>query len=314
MPSRSNKILILLAGLLAVLVAFGGCGNSSKTTVPEQPENPFESATIGTDSTLEVMTWNLEQFAKNNTVTTSFVIQALEGLDVDIISLQEINSSFRFQEVVGGLDGWSGYKANSAGYDIDLAYIYRDNGRLQIDSIQEIMTDQWRPFPRSPLLLLGSFDGKPIAVINNHLKCCGDGTLNENNDGDEETRRRDACILLEDYVAENLGDRRVFIVGDFNDELTDPGEDNVFANFLGDPNQWLVSDLQIAEGSSSGWSYPGWPSHLDHIIINQALFTAAAGVDAEVLVIPLQSFLPNGWTQYDHDISDHLPVVLKLKL
>jgi endonuclease/exonuclease/phosphatase family metal-dependent hydrolase len=115
-------------------------------------------------------------------------------------------------------------------------------------------------------------------------------------------------------VVDNLSDRRVYIIGDFNDVLTDNMANNVFANFLEKPDVWRASDMSIAEGSSSGWSFPGWPSHLDHIIINQPLFEAADGPDAEVHVIPLPSYLPNGWSQYDEDISDHLPVVLKLKL
>jgi len=314
MLSRSNTILILCVALLLALLVVGGCGNSTKTTVPEAPANPFELAKVGTDSTFEVMTWNLEHFAKNEVITTEWVIQAVKGVDVDIIAMQEIYSGFRFQAVVDGLEGWSGFKANSAGYDIDLAFLYKTDSHLEMESIQELMTDEWLPFPRSPLLFLGTFDGKPIAVINNHLKCCGDGVIDEENERDEETRRLDACLLLEDYVLENLAERRVYLVGDFNDELTDATNKNVFANFLGDPNQWLVADLVIAEGDASGWSFPGWPSHLDHIIINQPLFEAAGGSDTEVHVIPLQSFMPNGWSQYDHDISDHLPTVLKLKL
>jgi len=314
MFSRFNNILILLGGILVALLVVGGCGNSSDSPTPVEPDNPFELAKVGTDSTFEVMTWNLEHFAKENAITTGWVIQAVKGVDVDIIALQEINSDFRFQAVVDGLDGWSGFKANSAGYDTDLAFLYRTDGLLEMVSIQELMTDLWIPFPRSPLLFQGTFNGQSVAVINNHLKCCGDGVLEADNDRDEETRRRDACLLLEDYVLDNLNEHRVYLVGDFNDVLTDPAENNVFANFLGDPHQWLVADLPIAEGGASGWSFPGWPSHIDHIIVNQPLFEAHNGPDTEVLVVPLPSFMPNGWLQYDQEISDHLPVVLKLKL
>ena len=31
-------------------------------------------------------------------------------------------------------------------------------------------------------------------------------------------------------------------------------------------------DLEIAYGSSTNWSYPTWPSHLDHICITNELF------------------------------------------
>ena len=311
--TKQLRISLLLTGSLLVLLVASGCGTSTKTTLPEVPDNPFEMARVGTDSTLEVMTWNLEHFAKSFTTTSDLVTMAVKSLEVDIIGLQEIESATYFQKLLDGLDGWTGFKASSAGYSLNLAYLYREDENLQVDSIQEIMTDQYGPFPRRPLLLLGSFNGQPIAVINNHLKCCGDGVIDEADSGDEETRRRDACLLLEDYARTHLGGRHIFILGDFNDELTDNIDNNVFANFLGDPEQWRAADLPIAEGPSSGWSFPGWPSHLDHILIDQTLFGAADAVDAEVHMIPLYSFLPRGWLQYDEEISDHLPVVLKLK-
>ncbi len=307
------RISLLLTGCLLVLLVVSGCGTSSKSTVPEVSDNPFEMARVGTDSTLEVMTWNLEHFAKSATTTSDMVTLVVKSLEVDIIGMQEIESTIYFQKVLDGLDGWTGFKASSAGYSLNLAFLYREDENLQVDSIQEIMTDLSDPFPRRPLLLLGSFDGHPIAVINNHLKCCGDGIINPETYRDEETRRLNACLLLEEYVLTHLNGRHIYIVGDFNDELTDNLENNVFANFLGDPELWRAADLPIAEGPSSGWSFPGWPSHLDHILIDQSLFAAADGADAEVHVIPLHLFLPLGWGQYDEEISDHLPVVLKLK-
>ncbi len=310
---NKHRIGLLLALILLGLMLVAGCGSSSKSTVPPEPENPFELAKVGTDTTFEVMTWNLEHFAKSRTTTSDLVIKVVKSLEVDIIGLQEIESTSYFQQVIDGLDGWTGLRASSAGYGINLAFLYREDAKLEVESIQEIMTGLWQPFPRSPLLLLGSFDGQPMAIINNHLKCCGDGTIDEDDSGDEETRRRDACLLLEDYARQNLAGRHVYFIGDFNDELTDSSSKNVFANFLGDPEQWRAVDLSIAQGPSAGWSFPGWPSHLDHIIINESLFAAADGPDAEVHVVPLHSFLPLGWPQYDSDISDHLPVVLKLK-
>ncbi len=313
--NNRNRHLIALLGLsLAAVVSLslGGCGSSS-TVEPTGNQNPFAASAVGTDSTLEVMTWNLENFAKNGSATAEAVILALEALDADIIGLQEIGNSMRFDQVVAGLDGYEGWLASSAGYDINLAFIYRTDGQLQVDMIEEIMTDQWSPFPRRPLLLRGSYNGQPIAVIDNHLKCCGDGIIDEGNSSDEETRRQTASLLLEEFAETHLSDSAVFIIGDFNDEITDAMDNNIFANFLEDPEDWRLLDMGIAEGPSSGWSFPGWPSHLDHIIVNRNAFTALSGGDYLVRVPALASDLSGGWSEYDQNISDHLPVITRLR-
>jgi hypothetical protein len=72
--------------------------------------------------------------------------------------------------------------------------------------------------------------------------------------------------------------------------------------------------MGIAEGPGSGWSFPGWPSHLDHILVGGSLFEALDGDDAAVMVVPLHAYMNNGLSEYDPLISDHLPVVLKLGL
>lgn len=308
LPARWAVLLYLLT------ILFAGCGNSSQTSAPtDEPANPFAASRVGTDSTLEVMTWNLESFAKNGDVTADLVTQVLQAVEADIIGLQEITSSTRFEAVVAGLDGWDGFRSSSSGYSLNLAFIYRTDGLLEVESVQEIMTGESAAFPRAPLLLLGSFGDQPIAVINNHLKCCGNGIIDENDAWDEETRRQTACLLLEEYALAHLGDRAVFLIGDFNDEVTDAPASNVFANFLGDPAGWRIADLPIAEGPATGWSFPGWPSHLDHIIINQALFTGAEGPEYLVRVPSLAAHLTGGWTEYDQNISDHLPVVLRIR-
>ncbi|MCP4293262.1 MAG: hypothetical protein GY780_15670 [bacterium] len=62
------------------------------------------------------------------------------------------------------------------------------------------MINEGQPFPPRPLMLLDSIDVHLIAIIYNHLKCCGDGFINGNNSWNEETRRRDAFLFLEDFA------------------------------------------------------------------------------------------------------------------
>ncbi len=300
--------------LLAVSWLLAGCGVTETTTAPvDQNQNPFAEAKVGTDSTLEVVTWNLHNFPSNGQTTVDYLTEAINALDADIIAMQEIVSAVAFRQVEANLSGYKSFRANSAPADQNLAFFYKTNGNLTVDSIYEILTDDHSALPRAPLVLQGSFAGKPLVVIDNHYKCCGNNILDLNDHRDEETRRYDASLDLQAYIQNNFSDMRVIMVGDFNDELTDAAPNNVFENFLDDPQEFRFADMSIAEGPSSGWSYPSWPSHLDHILINAPLFSALDASGSEVRVIRLYEYFNSGLTDYDKNLSDHLPVFIRLK-
>ena len=275
--------------------------------------NPFVGATVGTDSTLEIATWNIEHFAKSGALTVKAVVQAVEAMEVDIIALQEIENAAQFDEMREQLSGWDGYRANSAGYSINLAFLFRTDGDFVFGGVTEILQQYSREFPRRPYVLQGTYRGSPIVVINNHFKCCGNGVIGED-DWDEETRRRDASLLLDNYIRTNLAGQKVVVVGDFNDSLVDSPAKNVFQNFLDAPEMYRFVDMAIAQGPGNGWSFPSWPSHLDHILITEPLFAAYQGRLTQVQVVPLYTFLRYGLKDYDDLISDHLPVALKLEM
>jgi len=299
--------------LLTAVLGLAACGESEKSVVPVPgTTNPFADARVGTDATLEITTWNIESFAKKGEATVDAVIQAVEGMDVDIIALQEIESFTYFRELRERLTDWDGDRATSAGYNINLAFLYRTGDELEIDSVYEILVDYSREFPRRPLVLEGRHLGVPFVVINNHYKCCGNGLIDEGDDWDEETRRRDASLMLDEFIRTNYADRNVVVVGDFNDSLTDPADRNVFQNFLDAPEMYRFVDMGIAKGPGTGWSYPNYPSHLDHVLITEPLFSAYQGPKTLVEVVPLHTYLTNGLATYDPLISDHLPVVLRL--
>ena len=274
-------------------------------------DNPFTGLEFGTEATLEVVTWNVEHFPKKGLVTVDMVARAILTMDADIVALQEIEDGDYFRDLDDRLGDWTGVRATSASYDVNLAYLYREGGDWVMDSVEEILTGYSREFPRAPLVMEGRFKGVPVVVINNHFKCCGDNFF-DGDEWDEEVRRRDACLLLDQYVETNFPDKKVIIVGDLNDSLTDAADRNVFNVFLDDPAGWRFVDMDIAEGPSSGWSFPGWPSHRDHILVSAALFSAVDGPAAAVSVVPLFEGYPNGFWGFDRDISDHLPVALKL--
>ena len=79
-------------------------------------------------------------------------------------------------------------------------------------------------------------------------------------------------------------------------------------DFASAVENYLFADMDIAEGSSAEWSYPNWPSHLDHILITNELFDNNSYVE----VIRIDNFMDGGFSEYDQNISDHRPVALKL--
>jgi exonuclease III len=264
---------------------------------------------FGTDTTFDVISWNIEWFPKNNS-TASEVQEILTRLEADIYALQEIEDTTLLKQVVSNIPGYECYFKSS--YYGGLAYVYNTN-TIQINSKYEIFTSQpyWNAFPRSPQVLDCNFMGNNYIIINNHFKCCGDGTLNTNDTNDEENRRLQAVTYLKQYIDNTLLGKRVILLGDLNDEIIDNTANNVFQDFINDNTNYLFTDMLIAQGNSIDWSYPTWPSHLDHILITNELFADFQNFNSFVSVIRIDDYM-GSWSNYENNISDHRPIGLKL--
>ncbi len=267
---------------------------------------------FGTDSTFEVITWNIEWFPKNGQITVDLVSEIIQDLDVDLLALQEINDTISLKDMINNLDGYE-YYIKSDWYG-GLAYVYKKE-TINIEDAYEIYTEEpfWRPFPRSPLVMELTFMYEKFIIINNHLKCCGDGQIDPYDPDDEETRRLEACNLLDQYIGNELPDDKVILLGDLNDNLTDVPQDNVFMAFLEMEEEYLFTDMAIAQSNESEWSFPNWPSHIDHILITNELFEEFSDVVTDIQTIKLDEYFDGGMSEYDEKVSDHRPVALKLK-
>ena len=270
----------------------------------------FEDLTFGSDSTLDVVSWNIEHFPKNGQLTIDYVSQIIVALDIDVLAIQEVTDNTYLDQLVESLPGWEGVYAYNQ--YAALAFVYKTEIVEEVD-VYEIYTSNSREFPRSPLVMEMDYANEHYVIINNHLKCCGDGYLEPNNSWDEEKRRLDACNLLDQYIADNFSDEKVILLGDLNDILTDSPANNVFKAFTDDTDNYLFADMDIAEGSSSNWSYPTWPSHIDHILISNELFDEYENNGSDIQTIKVDEYFEEGWYDYDHNVSDHRPVGLKIK-
>lgn len=257
------------------------------------------------------MTWNIEAFPKAGQNTMDSVRKIVEALDMDIIGVQEINDTNAFKAMVLTINGYSGFaKLN---YIVGLGFIYKTSS-IQINSIYEIFTapQYWNNFPRAPIVMDMNYMNERYILIVNHLKCCGDGFIDLGNTNDEENRRLESVILLKEYIDQNFPTLKTIVLGDLNDLITDQPNSNVFQPILNDPSNYAFADNAIALGPSSNWSYPTWPSHLDHFIITNELFYETQNNGSYVQTLKLESEFAAGWPSYEAIVSDHRPVAMKI--
>ena len=269
----------------------------------------LDDLSFGDYNSLDIATWNIEWFPKNDQITVDYVTEIISLLDFDILSIQELDDTSMFNQMLESLPEYSGYYESN--WFAGLAFIYK-NDIVEINDIYEIYTTSpyWNAFPRSPMVMDFNFMGENYFIINNHFKCCGDGILDYDDYSDEENRRYTAINLIKDYIDNNLFNNNVIVLGDLNDDIAEGPAHNVFQEILEDSNHYLFVDLPIAEGNSSDWSFPNWPSHLDHILITNEIFDEYNSL--EVNTIKIDEYLEGGWNQYDQNISDHRPVAMKI--
>ena len=265
---------------------------------------------FGTDTTFDLMTWNIETFPKNGQISIDYAAQIIEALNVDFIAIQEVSEIAAFTQLVSNLTNYNGYIQST---NDGLAFLYKPSA-VTVNSFYRIYSSSTyrNAFPRPPMVIDITYQNQKIFIINNHLKCCGDGLLNLSNPNDEEYRRYEAMYLLKTHMDLNLPNENIILVGDLNDELTDTSSNNVFEDVLNDPANYLFTDFDIAEGNSSDWSYPSWPSHLDHILISNELFDEFGQNDSSIQTLKIEDYLTGGWDEYNQNVTDHRPVALKL--
>ena len=264
----------------------------------------FSQIDFSNQNSFDIVSWNLEWFPKQGSTTVDSVKQIIEVINAEIIGVQEISSVSDFNQLVNKLDSYNGYCTNTS--NLNLGYIYKNT--LNIDSIYTILNSESYFFAgRFPLVLEMNYEGEDYVIINNHFKCCGDGILDFSDNTDEEFRRFSAISLIKTYVDSNYSNKNVLILGDLNDLVEESFNNNVFMPIINDSINYLVADKYIPYQNTANWSYPSWPSHLDHIIINKNLFDNLINIYQDVKTIRVDNYL-GSFQIYDNIISDHLPV------
>ncbi len=256
---------------------------------------------LGTSTTLDVCTWNIEHYPKDYQ-SEDKVKKIILDSKLDVFALQEISDDDGdFRSLLQQLgSNYSGFIYNpkiddDIKWDQNIAFIYKKDEISVVKSAHEISEfkgDSYA-FPRLPYeVVFKHKSGVEFVIINIHLKCCNGS----------EDRRLSATRKIKKYIDENYttSNTKVILLGDMNDRI-DSGESyNVFGNFIDDKNYYFV-DTKVSEESKDG---PGW-ANIDHILINKPLFEAN-NKDASKLEKSDFDF------NYDAIVSDHFPVWVNL--
>jgi endonuclease/exonuclease/phosphatase family metal-dependent hydrolase len=111
--------------------------------------------------------------------------------------------------------------------------------------------------------------------------------------------------MIKNYIDNSKSNDAVVVLGDLNEGITGTTvSDNSFLNFINDPADFRFADMGIAKGSQLWWSYPSYPSHIDHILITNELFDR---IDTTIVYKAAPCY-----SAYSDNISDHRPVGIRI--
>ena len=262
-------------------------------------QDDWDIPAINSWEELEIMTWNIKTFPQTNN-TVNDVEEIISDLLPDIINFQEITDYSAHQELADMLPEYEFiFPDNDVYYGLEIAF---RKDCVDLISYTTLFNNNgyefaWR-YPLSAQLIWTCGEAyTEFEMINVHFKCCNDGF----------ERRLVASEILSDYIdQQSENGQNVIAAGDFNDSLDDPISDNSLYPLIENNNVNFI-DFDIAEGSTYNWSYPSYPSHIDHIFINSNIDDQNFNWETNTLRIDDYT----GYNYYHDQISDHRPVYWK---
>lgn len=247
---------------------------------------------------IRLLAWNIETFPKSPS-TIEKVVSVIEDLKPDLVGMEELDAGADFQNLDGALEDYEGLLAMSGDGYSRVGLMYRPD-RLTISDAEMLFADDSYAFPRPVLAVHVTRVDDPsqdflFGVV--HLKA--------ELDTESTARRRDACQKLDLWIRNQLEtgvESEIVLAGDFNDNLTDPPQYNVFGPLLDAPDGGF---LTLGPEQSGDFTYIPFESFIDHVHVRGPALSTASSAS----VVHLEETV----SDYVSTVSDHRPVLAKLR-
>ena len=272
--------------------------------------NEWDIPKLGSDLTLEVMTWNCEFFPAAADSTIRAMSEIINKIDVDIIAFQEIKKVAWFEKLVKTLPEYSYIISKNSSF-FDQAFIFKKDLFKFLRDVEPFSDNDYNFAGRPPLrldVLLTYHKGEiiidmPISLLNLHMKCCDSGL----------ERRKKASEMLYNYLSNEIDQTsysNFIVLGDWNDDLKDAPGEHCFSPFLDDQRYYFLTDR--IDNDLAMASYPKEPyfSFLDHIMTTSE-FIDLNSKSIKVETILIENYI-GGYEIYESMISDHRPVMFSI--
>lgn len=308
---------------LLLCIALAGCGGSGAGPADPDGSDALVIPPRGTDASIDVGTWNLSWFGDPGNGPADEALQlrrvrdVLKGVDLDVWGLQEVVGQAHFAALLDSLPGYAGLLASDAsvvggaasysdfgGAEQKVALLYRTSV-VEVTGARIVLVDRDYEFAGRPPMEVrvrirsgaGTQEGVLIVL---HAKADSLAA--------SWARRRDAAVALKAYLDSTWPTARVWVLGDFNDDVDTSisvGNPSPYAGFVSDPARW--SFVTAALSAAGTGTFVGRTDAIDHILVSDESSATYVTGSAE-------AYRVDAWIgSYRETVSDHYPVLARFR-
>ncbi len=300
-----------------------GCLSQFRGTYQIQPRfasdigATIDIDTVGKDRTFDVTCWNVKQFMSSIDTTIKdkqrqleSVKRALDSIQADLVSLEEVANPEGFQRLVDTLAQKSeGRLATEILQDQKMGFIYRKDvvsvsgSGLAVNGGAQAWANGRFPLRLSFTATVNG-QSKKMTAFSIHAKATGSGTETA-----DLARRTTDAETFHEYLNNFYANEAVIVLGDFNDDVTTSvvgsGNPTPYKSFVDDATNWTAITKSLSEKGLA--SYLGSSGRMiDHIVVSNEVVPSVYRTKLETP----QAFL----SSYTSTVSDHVPVSTRLYL